>query len=68
MDIKSKEQVGTVQSIWRYAVKSMNGVKLDKAEFTEGGILGDRCYALIDQSNQKSQVQNFLKNGLSCLN
>lgn len=61
MNIKSKEQVGTVQSIWQYAVKSMNGVKLDKAEFTDGGIPGDRSYALIDQSNQKVASAKFPK-------
>ncbi|MGH1536437.1 MAG: MOSC domain-containing protein [Gammaproteobacteria bacterium] len=61
MNIKSREQVGVVQSIWQYAVKSMNGVKLDQADFTDGGILGDRSYALIDQSNQKVASAKFPK-------
>ncbi len=53
MNTKSKEQVGVVHSIWQYAVKSMNGVKIEKAIFKNGGILGDRDYALIDQTNNK---------------
>lgn len=48
-----KQQVGVVQSICQYPVKSMAGVKLDKSRITKGGIVGDRNYALIDQTNQK---------------
>lgn len=61
MNIKSKERVGAVQSIWQYPVKSLNGVKLDQADFTNGGILGDRSYALIDQTNQKVASAKFPK-------
>ena len=39
---------GTVKALWRYPVKSMAGNKLDEATITEGGILGDRAYAVID--------------------
>ena len=39
---------GTVKALWRYPVKSMAGNKLDEAWVTEGGILGDRAYAVID--------------------
>ncbi|MDE0052418.1 MAG: MOSC domain-containing protein [Rhodospirillales bacterium] len=39
---------GTVKALWRYPVKSMAGNKLDKARVTEGGILGDRAYAVLD--------------------
>ncbi len=39
---------GTVKALWRYPVKSMAGNKLDEAAVTEGGILGDRAYAVID--------------------
>ena len=39
---------GTVKALWRYPVKSMAGTKLDEAWVTEGGILGDRAYAVID--------------------
>ena len=42
---------GTVKALWRYPVKSMAGTKLDEAQVTEGGILGDRAYAVIDRSS-----------------
>ncbi len=40
--------LGTVASLWRYPVKSMPGEELQAAEVTGRGILGDRCYALVD--------------------
>ena len=42
---------GTVKALWRYPVKSMAGTKLDEALVTEGGILGDRAYAVIDRTS-----------------
>ena len=42
---------GTVKALWRYPVKSMAGTKLDEALVTEGGILGDRAYAVIDRAS-----------------
>ena len=42
---------GTVKALWRYPVKSMAGTKLDEALVTEGGILGDRAYAVIDATS-----------------
>ena len=42
---------GTVKALWRYPVKSMAGTKLDEAQVTESGILGDRAYAVIDRSS-----------------
>ena len=42
---------GTVKALWRYPVKSMAGTKLDEALITEGGILGDRGYAVIDKAS-----------------
>ena len=44
-------QGGTVKALWRYPVKSMAGTKLDEALVTEGGILGDRAYAVIDRAS-----------------
>ena len=61
MTIKSKQQIGTVQSIWQYAVKSMNGMKLEQTNITAGGVLGDRAYALLDQSNHKVASAKFPK-------
>ena len=45
--------VGSIQNIWRYAVKSMGGEELNEALVTDGGLLGDRGYAVIDQANGK---------------
>ena len=44
---------GAVKSLWRYPVKSMTGECLDEAVVTDGGLVGDRAYAVIDQSNGK---------------
>ncbi len=44
---------GTVKALWRYPVKSMAGGKLDEAPIAEGGILGDRAYAVIDAASGK---------------
>jgi uncharacterized protein YcbX len=40
--------VGSILSLWRYPVKSMMGEELSATEVTQGGLLGDRAYALID--------------------
>ncbi len=41
--------VGSVLSIRRYPVKSMQGEEIDGVEVTERGVLGDRAYALVDR-------------------
>ena len=61
MTIKPKKIIGSIQSIWQYAIKSMNGMKLDQANITTGGIHGDRAYALIDQSNHKVASAKYPK-------
>lgn len=45
--------VGSVAELWRFPVKSMAGERLDEAEFTERGLLGDRGYGLIDAETGK---------------
>ena len=40
--------VGTVASLWRYPVKSMQGERVAASVLTERGLLGDRAYALVD--------------------
>ena len=44
---------GSVVSLWRYPVKSMMGEELHTTSVTDGGLLGDRVYAVIDQSTGK---------------
>jgi uncharacterized protein len=40
--------VGSVVSLWRYPVKSMQGEELNGSAVGEQGLVGDRTYALID--------------------
>jgi uncharacterized protein YcbX len=47
------EAVGSVARLWRFPVKSMKGERLEQAELTERGLLGDRAYALIDLDTGK---------------
>lgn len=41
--------VGRLVALHRYPLKSMAGERLDSADVTERGVLGDRAYALIDE-------------------
>jgi MOSC domain-containing protein len=45
---------GSVASLWRYPVKSMQGEELTATEVTERGLSGDRAYALIDSVDGKA--------------
>jgi len=47
------EVVGSVAGLWRFPVKSMRGERLEQAELTERGLVGDRAYALIDTDTGK---------------
>lgn len=40
--------VGEVQSLWRYPVRSMRGEALDSVVVTPRGLMGDRCYGVVD--------------------
>ena len=42
-------RVGSLLSLWRFPVKSMQGEPLTEAEVESGGIIGDRAYGLIDR-------------------
>jgi uncharacterized protein YcbX len=47
------EPVGTVRAVWRFPVKSMLGEELDASDLDEGGIVGDRAYAIRDTQTGK---------------
>ncbi len=47
------ETVGAVDALWRFPVKSMAGEQLDLVEAAEGGLVGDRAYALVDGETGK---------------
>jgi uncharacterized protein YcbX len=51
--MNSGEPVGTIQALWRFPVKSMRGEELDAADLGEGGIVGDRAYAIRDKETGK---------------
>ncbi len=43
----------TIAALWRFPVKSMLGEELDAVEVAEGGVVGDRAYALVDSESGK---------------
>lgn len=45
--------VGTVESLWRYPVKSMAGEALNEAFMGYSGFYGDRCYAFKSSAARK---------------
>ena len=45
--------VGSVATLSRFPVKSMQGERLPEAEFTDGGLVGDRAYALVETETGK---------------
>jgi uncharacterized protein YcbX len=51
--MNSQEHVGTIGALWRFPVKSMLGEEVDAADVTQGGIVGDRAYALRDRETGK---------------
>ena len=46
----ARTSIGSVVSLWRYPVKSMMGEELNASYIAEGGLLGDRVYALEDEA------------------
>jgi uncharacterized protein YcbX len=51
--MSSSDHVGTVRALWRFPVKSMLGEELDAADLSEGGVTGDRVYAVRDRETGK---------------
>jgi len=47
------EPVGTVRALWRFPVKSMLGEELEAVDLGEGGVVGDRAYAIVDRETGK---------------
>src|SRR5437867_8826858 len=52
-DGEERAPVGSVVSLWRYPVKSMMGEELNASYVSDRGLLGDRAYALVDQTTGK---------------
>lgn len=53
--------VGSLLSISRFPVKSMQGESLEQAEVGAGGVLGDRAYALVDRETGKVVTAKSVK-------
>jgi hypothetical protein len=51
--MNSSDPVGTVGTLWRFPVKSMLGEQVGVVEVGEGGIIGDRAYAVRDRQTGK---------------
>jgi hypothetical protein len=45
--------IGTVESLWRYPLKSMAGVEENELFMGFAGIYGDRCYAIRNSAGRK---------------
>jgi uncharacterized protein len=46
-----RHQVGIVRELYRYPVKSLLGERLDQFDASIDGVIGDRAWALIDESD-----------------
>src|SRR6266480_2857736 len=51
--MNSSDPVGAIRALWRFPVKSMLGEEVDAADLSEGGIVGDRAYAVVDRETGK---------------
>jgi uncharacterized protein len=54
----------TVEAIWRYPVKSMQGEELQAADVTQRGLVGDRAYALVEKATNRAAVVRTWAAGL----
>ena len=45
--------IGTVESLWRYPVKSMRGAEIPEVFMGFSGVYGDRCYAFKNSAARK---------------
>lgn len=54
------DEVGCVQSLWRYPVRSMRGEELASAEVTARGVVGDRCYCVVDVGEQRAAEASYV--------
>jgi len=48
--------IDSVESIWRYPVKSMAGEQLASVFVSDKGIVGDRVYAFVDEESNRAAV------------
>ena len=53
MSTEASSPIGTVDQLWRFPVKSMQGESVEEVEVRDDGVVGDRAWALIDASDGK---------------
>jgi uncharacterized protein YcbX len=53
LTIELMTTIGTVESLWRYPVKSMRGAEMPEVFMGFSGIYGDRCYAFKSSAARK---------------
>jgi uncharacterized protein YcbX len=46
------DHVGKVSELWRYPVQSLQGERLEALDFTTQGVVGDRGYCIVDDTNE----------------
>jgi len=51
--VPASSPVGTIAGLWRFPVKSMGGERVDRAELSSRGLVGDRAFALVDVDTGK---------------
>lgn len=51
--MRDTQTVGHVAELWRFPVKSLLGERLDGCEITDRGVVGDRAYAVVDETDGK---------------
>src|SRR5262245_47913442 len=44
--------IGKVSELWRYPVQSLQGERLTALDFTAAGVVGDRGYSIVDDTNE----------------
>jgi uncharacterized protein len=49
----ASEPVGTIRALWRFPVKSMLGEEVEAVDLDEGGVVGDRAFAVVDKETGK---------------
>ena len=55
--------IGTVESLWRYPVKSMRGEELGELFASYGGVYGDRLFAF--EARRAQRASRFLPDAIN---
>jgi len=64
--MQNTKDLGTVDQLWRYPFKSMNGERIERCVVTPAGVLGDRGWALRDVETGKLGSGKRLPTLLMC--